>query len=141
VHRLIKTYKNSFSKDDISFYRHSLPKVAKLCSENEIRAIEVEREYIKIKQIRFLVDKIGKWFVGIITGVIEFGFFVELSDFLIDGLVHVRTLNDDYYIFDENNHILRGKKYKRTFRLGDVVHVKISSVSVQDRRIDFEWGE
>ncbi len=141
VHRLIKTYKNSFTKDDISFYRRSLPKVAKLCSENEIRAMEVEREYIKIKQIRFLVDKVGEWFIGIITGVIEFGFFVELSDFLIEGLVHVRTLNDDYYIFDEANHTLRGKRYNRTFRLGDVVHVKISSVSVQDRKIDFEWGE
>ncbi len=141
VHRLIKTYKSSLTKSDISFYRLSLPKVAKLCSENEIRAMEVEREYVKIKQIRFLVDKVGEWFIGVITGVIEFGFFVELSDFLIEGLVHVRTLNDDYYIFDEANHTLRGKRYNRTFRLGDVVHVKISSVSVQDRKVDFEWGE
>ncbi|MCK4641819.1 MAG: S1 RNA-binding domain-containing protein, partial [Candidatus Marinimicrobia bacterium] len=63
------------------------------------------------------------------------------SDYLIEGLVHVRTLNDDYYVYDEKNHTLRGRKYERSFRLGDRVMVKIAGVSVKERLVDFEWGE
>jgi len=73
--------------------------------------------------------------------VMEFGFFVEISDYLIEGLVHVRTLNDDYYVYDEQNHTLKGRKYGRSFRLGDRVMVKIAEVSVKERLVDFEWGE
>ncbi len=141
VHRLLKLYLREVSEEDKKFYRRSVPRTAKLSSENEIHAVEAEREYAKIKQIRFLADKVGKWYKGIITGVLEFGFFVEISDFMIEGLVHVRTLNDDYYIFDEKNHTLRGKKNERKFQLGDPVNVMVAKVSVKDRRIDFLWGE
>jgi ribonuclease R len=141
VHRLVKIYLGSYTKDDIVYYRHALPKIAKKCSDTEIRAMEVEREYVKIKQIRFISTKIGQLFAGIITGVMEFGFFVELSDYLVEGLVHVRTLNDDYYEFEEIEHTLKGRKYNRTFRLGDVVKVKVVSVSVIDRRVDLELEE
>ena len=141
VHRLVKLYLNTYNNEDISFYRRSLPKIVKLCSESEIKAMEVEREYIRVKQIRFLAGKIGKWFSGIVTGVIEFGFFVELSDFLIDGFVHVRTLYDDYYIYNQEKHKLTGKRNKRSFQLGDMVKVKVVDVSIRDRRVELEWGE
>jgi ribonuclease R len=141
VHRLIKLYMDSVSIRDKSYFRRSLPRTAELSSESEIRAKELEREFIKIKQIRFLANKIGEWYSGIITGVMEFGFFVEISDYLIEGLVHVRTLNDDYYVYDEQNHTLKGRKYGRSFRLGDRVMVKIAEVSIKERLVDFEWGE
>jgi ribonuclease R len=141
VHRLVKHYLHSVIEEDKIFFRRLLPKVADHSSETEQTAMEVEREFIKIKQIRFLADKVGNWYKGIITGVMEFGFFVEISDYLVEGLVHVRTLLDDYYIYDRANHTLKGRRDGRTFRLGDRVSVKIVSVSVKERRIDLEWGE
>ncbi|MCD6204225.1 MAG: ribonuclease R [Candidatus Marinimicrobia bacterium] len=141
VHRLIKLYSKPVSPEDKTYFRRSLPKTAELSTENEIRAMQIERAYIKVKQIRFLAKKAGNWYNGIITGVMEFGFFVEISDYLVEGLVHVRTLEDDYYVFDEQNHTLKGRRSKRTFRLGDRVKVKIASVSVKERLIDLEWGE
>lgn len=141
VHRLLKLYLKSVSPEDKAYFRHSLPRTAELSSENEIQATQIERQYIKVKQIRFLANKIGNWYAGIITGVLEFGFFVEISDYLVEGLVHVRTLEDDYYVYDELNHTLKGQRNKRTFRLGDKVMVKIASVSIKERLVDLEWGE
>ncbi|MDO9547699.1 MAG: ribonuclease R [Candidatus Marinimicrobia bacterium] len=141
VHRLIKLYSKSVSPEDKAYFRHSLPRTAELSTENEIRAMQIERAYIKVKQIRFLANKVGNWYSGIVTGVMEFGFFVEISDYLVEGLVHVRTLNDDYYVFDQLNHTLKGQRNKRTFRLGDKVMVKIASVSIKERLVDLEWGE
>ncbi|MBN2601101.1 MAG: ribonuclease R [Candidatus Marinimicrobia bacterium] len=141
VHRLIKLYSKTVSPEDKAFFQHSLPRTAERSTENEIRAMQIERAYIKVKQIRFLAKKVGNWYSGIITGVMEFGFFVEISDYLVEGLVHVRTLEDDYYVFEEQNHTLKGRRSKRTFRLGDKVSVKIASVSVKERLVDLEWGE
>lgn len=141
VHRLLKLYSRAVSSQDKNYFRSALPKIADLSTENEIRAMQIEREFIKVKQIRFLANKVGNWYAGIITGVLDFGFFVEISDFLVEGLVHVRTLEDDYYIYDEQNHTLKGRRNKRTFRLGDRVMVKIASVSVKERLVDLEWGE
>jgi len=141
IHRLLKNYLCEYKQPDLAFFRHSLPHVASLASERELQAMEAERTYRKIKQIRFMTDKIGKWYKGIISGVREFGFFVEISQFLVEGLVHIRTLTDDYYVYDAENHLLRGRRLKRTFRLGDNVMVKVSNISIRERRIDLEWGE
>ncbi len=141
IHRLLKNYLQMARELDVSYYRRIMPRIARQASENEMRAMEVEREYIKIKQIRFLENKIGRWYEGIITGVAEYGFFVEIKEYLVEGLVHVRTLLDDFYVYDAQNYILKGKRFGRTFRLGDKVKVKLSAVSVRERRIDFEWGE
>lgn len=141
VHRLLKNYMNEYDDADLAFYRRSLPHVAGLASEREIQAMEAERTYRKIKQVRFMADKIGKWYKGIISGVREFGFFVEISQFIIEGLVHIRTLEDDYYVYDAENHRLSGRRSGRIFRLGDEVKVMVSDVSIRERRIDLEWGE
>jgi len=141
VHRLLKAYRETPQQQDLQFYRRSIPQIAKQSTENEIRALEAEREYRKLKQIRFLAHKIGEWYEGIITGVLEFGFFVEISDFIIEGLVHVRTLDDDYYVYDKASHWLKGRRSGRVFRLGDRVKVMVAEVSVKERRIDLLWGE
>ncbi|HPC35411.1 MAG TPA: ribonuclease R [Candidatus Marinimicrobia bacterium] len=141
VHRLLKNYLAGYNPTDLAFYRRSLPHIASSASQREIEAMEAERTYQKIKQVRFMADKIGQWYKGVISGVREFGFFVEISQFLVEGLVHVRTLADDYYIYDSENFLLRGKNTRRTFRLGDEVMVMVTNVSVRERRIDLEWGE
>ena len=141
VHRLLKAYFSECSKMDVARYRRQIPHIAKQASEAEIHAMEAEREYRKVKQIRFISRKIGKWYKGVITGVFDYGFFVEISEFLIEGLVHVRTLEDDFYVFDEERRQLRGRKSKRVFRMGDETFVKVASVSLADKTIDFEWGE
>lgn len=141
VHRLLKLYSQPVSSEDKVYFRRALPKIAELSTENEIQAMQMERAFTKVKQIRFLANKVGNWYAGIITGVLDFGFFVEISDFLVEGLVHVRTLEDDYYVYDEQNHTLKGRRNKRAFRLGDRVMVKIASVSVKERLVDLEWGE
>ena len=116
-------------------------KIAKKSSENELKALEAEREYTKIKQVRFLKDKIGVRYKGIISGVVEYGFFVEISDFLVDGFVHVRNLYDDYYVYDGQEHMIVGRRYGRKYRLGDIVDVVIKDVSVEERRVDLELAE
>jgi len=141
VHRLLKNYLGEHTAADIAFYRRSLPQIANLATEREIQAMEAERAYRKIKQVRFMADKVGNWYKGIISGVREFGFFVSISQFLIEGLVHIRTFEDDYYIYDGENHLLHGRRGRRKFRLGDEVMVKVTEVSIRERRIDLEWGE
>lgn len=141
VHRLLKYYAGEIRKDELKNIRRGLRKVAKKSSENELRALEAEREYTKIKQVRFLRDRIGEWYKGIISGVVEYGFFVEISDFLVDGFVHVRNLYDDYYVYDAQEHMIVGRKYGKKYRLGDIVDVMIKDVSVEERRIDLELGE
>jgi ribonuclease R len=141
VHRLLKEYLQAESSLKLDYYRRVLPRIARQANENELLAMEVEREFIKIKQIRFLEKRVGNWYEGPITGVAEYGFFVEISQYLVEGLVHIRTLLDDYYEYNPQDHILRGRRFGRVFRLGDRVKVKLKAVSLQERRIDLEWGE
>ncbi len=135
VHRLLKRYART--KQDTDFYKKNLPKVCDYCTQQEIKYVEAEREFIKIKQVRFLANKVGEKFEGIITGVLEFGFFVELTEFLVEGLVHVKFLNDDYYVYNEEQHTLTGKDKGKSYRLGDRVTIKVHEVSIKERRIDF----
>ncbi|MFQ6617969.1 MAG: S1 RNA-binding domain-containing protein, partial [Fidelibacterota bacterium] len=80
--------------------------------------------------------KIGNVYEGIISGVTSFGFFVEITDFLIEGLVNMRDLDDDYYVFDKFLYRLTGTRKKRVFSLGDRVTVKIKAVNVSERKLD-----
>ncbi len=139
VHRLLKHRMQD---------RHNKDKMAgdpaKLCrqaTELEIRAQEVERAGIKLKQVQYLERYIGKEFKGIISRIVMFGFFVRLEAFLIDGLVHVNTLNDDYYVYDEDKYTLEGTRRGRKFRLGDRVTIKIDRVDRNERLVDFVLSE
>jgi len=82
---------------------------------------------------------IGDEFSGVVTGVTGFGLFVELLEMGVSGLIHITSLPDDYYDFDPTSHRLRGKRQGKLFQLADKVTVKVISVSVEERKIDFEW--
>jgi ribonuclease R len=114
-----------------------LEKTCEQSSAREKVAVAAEREYTKIKSLEFLSKKTGHTYEGVISGVTSFGLFVELSHYLIEGLVHVSEMKDDYYTYDEENYQYTGKDTGKVYRLGDPVKVKILRVSVPDRKADF----
>jgi len=114
-----------------------LPAIADEASRRERVAMEAEREIVQLKKIQFMQDKVGQTFGGIVSGVANFGLFVELTDLFVDGLVHVTTLADDFYEYVERQHLLRGRRTRRTFRIGDPVEVELAGVSIERRQIDF----
>jgi ribonuclease R len=84
---------------------------------------------------------IGAEFEGIISGVIQYGVFVEINDILVEGLLHVRDLNDDYYVFDEKQYAMIGERKGKRLRLGDSIIVKVAKVTPERRQIDFVLAE
>jgi ribonuclease R len=100
-------------------------------------AVDAEREILQLKRVQFMQDKVGQEYEGVVSGVARFGFFVELHDVFVDGLVHLSTLADDFYELHEAHHLLRGRRSRRTFRVGDPVRVTVAGVSVPRRQIDF----
>ncbi|MDR4497089.1 MAG: ribonuclease R [Candidatus Scalindua sp.] len=107
------------------------------CSVTEKRAEEAEREIIKLKLLRYLEEQTDKEMKGVITGIQEYGLFVQLEDILLDGLVHIRTLTDDFYQLDKKRMSLIGTRRGRTFSFGDVVMVKITKIDLLKREVDF----
>jgi ribonuclease R len=99
-------------------------------------AVDAERASVKVMQIEYMKRHIGDEFDGVITGVMEFGLFVELRDLLIQGLVHVRELDDDYYMYDERQYALRGRSRGRQYRLGDHIRVRTVSVDPEHRELN-----
>ncbi len=113
-----------------------LKEVAERSSYTERRADEAERELVDWKKVRFMSDKVGEAFEGVVTGVTGFGLYVELVEYFVEGLVHISTLVDDYYHYSEEAHTLRGESSGRVFRLGDRVAVLVAKVDLVQRRID-----
>jgi ribonuclease R len=107
------------------------------CSKTERRADTAERELIKLKLLTYLESRIGMDLEVVITGVADYGFFGQAEKLPIEGLVHISTLSDDYYAYDEATHSLIGRRLKRRYRLGDKVHVSVVRVDVQRRQLDF----
>lgn len=115
-----------------------------ICDESSRRerdAMDAEREVVQLKKVQFMQDKVGETHDGFVSGVVPFGFFVELQNWFVDGLVHVATLTDDRYELDERRHLLKGRRRGRTFRLGDPVRVRVASVSIERKQIDFVLAE
>ena len=106
-------------------------------SDMERRATDAERELIEWKKVRFMADKLGEVFKGYVTGVQAFGLFVELDEVYVQGLVHVSSMTDDYYRFDEKAHTLKGENTSKAYRLGDKVEVQVARVDLERRQIDF----
>lgn len=106
-------------------------------SDRERVATEAERESVDLKKVEFMMDKVGETYEAIISSVTSFGMFVELDN-LVEGLVHVTTMSDDFYEYDEVKLSLTGRHTKRTFRIGDTVKVKLEKVNVEERQLDFE---
>ena len=118
-------------------YREWLEDAALRSSERERLAERAERDSIELKKIQFMERHLGEEFDGVITGVEVFGFFVELGEFFVSGLVHISALGDDYYEYWENDLALVGSNTGRRFTLGDRVRVQVLSVSKELRQIDF----
>lgn len=108
-----------------------------LCSEREQRAEQAERELVKVKLLNYLATKIGMQMDAVVTGVEDFGLFVQGVELPAEGLIHVNSLQDDYYHYDERTHTLAGRREGNAYRLGDVVHVEIAHVDVDRRELDF----
>lgn len=139
VHRLLRRSLIDASPGDgaRTLARQELDLVATDCSRLERRAEDAEREYVERKKTRFMSDKVGERFAGTVTSVESFGFFVELEEYFVEGLVHLTSLPDDFYLHDEPGHRLVGEYTGRTFRLGDRVQVEVSHVDLLRRKVDF----
>src|SRR5262249_29085821 len=107
------------------------------CSKTERRAETAERELVKLKLLTYLAERLGIELEVIITGVADYGFYAQAEQLPVEGLVHISTLTDDYYYYEEASHSLTGKKTKRRYRLGDKVHVAVVRVDLQRRQLDF----
>jgi len=111
------------------------------CSMTERRADDATRDVADALKCEYMQDHVGDKMVGTIAAVTNFGFFVRLNDIHIDGLVHVTSLLSDYYIFDAGKQTLKGERTGRTYRIGDVLEVKVLSVNLDDKKIDFELAD
>nr|PZN09911.1 MAG: ribonuclease R [Caldicoprobacter oshimai] len=136
-HRIIKDMlHNRLDSARIAKLESILPEIAEHCSEREIVADEVEREVDDLKKAEFMLDKIGMEFDGIISGVTSYGIYVELGN-TVEGLVHISTMDDDYYVYDEKHYCLIGQRTNKIYRLGDAVRVRVVGVDMASRNIDF----
>jgi ribonuclease R len=138
VHRMLRESRQSAAiaqprRDELE---EELPETARHTSERERRADDAERELLQWKKVRFMADKVGDEFEGYITGVAQFGLFIELIEHYVEGLVHVSSMADDYYRFLEQQHVLRGENTKKVYRLGDKVRVQVVRVDMERRQID-----
>ena len=106
-------------------------------SMTERRADDASRDVEQWLKCEYMRDKVGESFSGVISGVAGFGLFVELTDIFVEGLVSVRDLKEDYFIFDDVHHQLKGQRGGRIYRLGDTIKVKVVSVNLDDRKIEF----
>ncbi len=137
IHRIIRDMINEkLNQNRISKLKGIVANAADRSSERERVAVEAERETDDLKKAEYMSYHVGEEFDGIISSVISFGMFIELEN-TIEGLVRISTLVDDYYIFDAENHLFRGERTSKVFRLGDEVRIKVSNVNVSQKEVDF----
>ncbi|HNZ81045.1 MAG TPA: ribonuclease R [Bacteroidales bacterium] len=134
VHRLLERYMSGGN----SVNKQKWEEKCRHCSDMEMNAAQAERASVKYKQIEFMSERIGNSYEGVISGITDFGFFVEIVENKCEGLVPMRDLNDDYYEFDEQNYCLRGRREKKVYRLGDPVKVQVLRANLEKRQLDFK---
>jgi ribonuclease R len=137
VHRLLHEYEHGVKQHRRDELAKRLPAICKQSSERERVAVEAERESVKVMQVEYMKRHVGDEFDGVIAGVTNFGMFVEINDLLVEGLIRMRDLDDDYYLYDEKRYQLKGRSRGKVYRLGDKVRVKVVSVDPETREIDF----
>ncbi len=142
IHRIIKEHlhKKQLSEERRAELTAFVDRASQQSSEREQIATEAERAVIDIKKVEYMQGKEGEVFSAIISGVTSFGFFAELDN-TVEGLVHVSSLADDFYQYDDTAYALVGKRTKRRFRLGDPVQVKVAKVNTEEHKIDFELAD
>jgi len=141
VHRLLYEYAHKMLQKRREQLIEQVPEICEIASDRERIAQNAERASVKVMQVEYMKRHLGDEFHAIISGVTNFGLFVEITDLLVEGLIHVRDLGDDYYTFDEKNYALIGRKGKKRFRLGDMVQVQVVRVDPEERKIDFRLVE
>jgi ribonuclease R len=134
VHRLLDRY---LLQNGRSVPREQLEQECKHCSDMEQLAATAERASIKYKQVEYLAARMGQVFEGTVSGVSEWGIYVELNDSKCEGLVPVRDLKDDHYVYDEKNFCLIGRRTHKRYTLGDALKVQVAAVNMDRRTIDF----
>lgn len=133
VHRLLEEYLDGGKSADAEKFED----MCEHSSDMEQRAADAERASIKYKQVEFMKDHIGQEFDGVISGVTEWGLYVELVENKCEGMVPIRDLDDDFYTFDEDNYCLIGRKYNKRYQLGDAVRVLIAKANMERKQLDF----
>lgn len=134
VHKLLFNY---IAGNKPGYSKTQLEEICEHCSAQERNAISAERLSVKLKQIEYLKNKIGEEFTAIISGITNFGIFVELRETLSEGLIRLRDIKDDYYLFDEKQYAIVGQESGKRYRLGDKIDVKLIRVDESKREIDF----
>lgn len=141
IHRMIKKMLHGELDEKASaYYRRKMPDWAKHCSKQERVAEDAERDTDALKKVEFMEDKVGQIYEGIISGVTNWGIYVELSN-TIEGMVALSQMDDDYYEFDEKKMLVFGKRTKKSYRLGDKVVVSVAKVDRMMGTIDFVFEE
>ncbi|MDE6467380.1 MAG: S1 RNA-binding domain-containing protein, partial [Muribaculaceae bacterium] len=133
VHRLLDKYLHGGRSVNLE----KLEEECKHSSDQEQLAANAERASIKYKQVEYMADRLGEVYTGLISGVTEWGLYVELDENKCEGLVPMRDLADDYYDFDDKNYCLVGRKYNHRYRLGDSVKVQVARADMQRKQLDF----
>ncbi|WP_158795690.1 ribonuclease R [Pedobacter sp. L105] len=133
VHRLLAAYLNGEKSANEEEYETA----ASHSSAMEKRAADAERASIKYKQVEYLEENVGKLYMGIISGVTEWGMYVELIENKCEGMIRLKDIADDFYVLDEKNYCIVGQRKKKKYQLGDEVKVKVKKVDLSKRQIDF----
>ncbi|PIQ59894.1 MAG: ribonuclease R [Bacteroidetes bacterium CG12_big_fil_rev_8_21_14_0_65_60_17] len=136
VHRIVKAHLSGEGRPSPA----TLDELATHCTEREQIATQAERESVKLKQVEYARMHVGDEVDGVISGLTRFGIFIELPKLLIEGLIHVRDMDGDFYEYIEEEYVLRGRKSGRTYKLGQEIRVKIASASMENREIDFVFA-
>lgn len=134
VHRLLDRYLQGGRSANAQKYEDH----CKHSTDMEIRAASAERSSVKYKQVEFMKDKIGEVFSGVISGITDWGIYVELEENKCEGMVSIRDLDDDFYIFDEKNYCLTGRHTKKTYQFGEAVKVEIVRANLERKQLDFK---
>jgi len=141
VHRAIR---HCLQGKPVESFFYGVPDMVVLgeqCSAHERRADDATRDVVSWLKCEYMMDKVGEEFPGIISAVTSFGFFVELAEIYVEGLVHISNLAQDYFHFDATSHQLRGERTGINYRLGDSVTVRVARVDLDEKKIDFELAQ
>jgi len=138
VHRGIRHIVRGGGAESYNYTENTMRSLGEHCSQTERRADEATRDAVDWLKCEFMMDKVGEVFEGTITSVTGFGLFVELDKIYVEGLIHVTSLDHDYYHFDAAHHRMVGERTGQVFRLGDHIVVSVAKVNLEDKKIDFD---
>ena len=137
VHRLLAHYLDQGESKNSETYE----KRCQHASEMERRAVDAERASIKYKQVEFMQDKLGKEFIGIVSGLTEWGIYVEIVENKCEGMVSIKNIGDDFYEFDEEEYMIVGRQSGRKFEIGDEVKIEVVNANLSRRQLDYKLVE